>query len=419
MEIWCVLCGGYIENVYRCFAMKCYFRSFDVGPGDCNVIRLADGDRQYSIMVDCGSYTKSVKAYVRDVLHNHINLLIATHIDGDHIQGMTRMLNEHKGLTIGEIWYNAYRRDSDFAPVELTEQQQSILQDLQEQLLLEFDAINYREINAKQGRTLAESILTNDSYKHIWKRKPITKDTADYDIPGGWGRIVFLSPQPEAIETIDEKFKETFDETFMREWNDSIAHGEELQELLIRLVEQMANGVDSQEIAASDEPRYDASYVRKQANIETTDSSETNGSSIAFMLECGAHKIAMLGDAFSNTIVSAIDAKYATEDKPLECDAIKVSHHGSNGNNSRLLYEHINSHMFIIPGGKGDKYPTFGTLGRIAETHKDGQIKHIIFSYHSSQAEEMHAMDEEVKKDLGIETVIGEEEYELFEWQND
>lgn len=40
---------------------KCYFRSFDVGIGDCNVIRIVDGDKQYSIMVDCGRFTTPVK----------------------------------------------------------------------------------------------------------------------------------------------------------------------------------------------------------------------------------------------------------------------------------------------------------------------------------------------------------------------
>ena len=36
--------------------MKCYFRSFDVGIGDCNIIRLVKDEReQYVIMVDCGT----------------------------------------------------------------------------------------------------------------------------------------------------------------------------------------------------------------------------------------------------------------------------------------------------------------------------------------------------------------------------
>ena len=89
---------------------KCYFRSFDVGIGDCNVIRIIDGDKQYSIMVDCGRFTTPVKDYVINVLNKHIDILIATHIDGDHISGFGKMLTEISDIKIDHIWYNAYRR---------------------------------------------------------------------------------------------------------------------------------------------------------------------------------------------------------------------------------------------------------------------------------------------------------------------
>lgn len=97
--------------------------------------------------------------------------------------------------------------------------------------------------------------------------------------------------------------------------------------------------------------------------------------SIAFMLECGEHRIAMLGDAFADIIEETIDNKYKDQAKPMECDAIKVSHHGSNGNSSKTLLDRINSHIYFIPGGKGEKYPAWGTFGRIAEKHKDDQAK--------------------------------------------
>ena len=161
---------------------------------------------------------------------------------------------------------------------------------------------------------------------------------------------------------------------------------------------------------------YDATFVREQAKAEDVDKSDTNYSSIAFMLECGEHRVLMLGDAFASTIEETIDAKFANMPKPISCDAIKVSHHGSNRNNSKALYERIDSHLFFIPGGKSDQYPTFGTLGRIAETHKDGQIKKIVFSFGCDNAKNMHEMSAETKSELGIDTEISELEYELFEW---
>ena len=65
-------------------------------------------------------------------------------------------------------------------------------------------------------------------------------------------------------------------------------------------------------------------FVRKQAKEEGADDSDTNCSSIAFMLECGEHRIAMLGDAFADIIEETIDNKYKDQAKPMECDAMEV-----------------------------------------------------------------------------------------------
>ena len=396
--------------------MKCYFRSFDVGPGDCNVIRLVkDSGEQFVIMVDCGNYTTDVKKYVKNTLHNRIDLLIATHIDGDHIQGLTQMLQKHRGLTIGKIWYNAYRRTNKKSKVTLTEQQKRIIEQIKESYPVEFDAINYREVSAKQGKTLAEVILKNENYNRVWKKEAITNTSKDFAIPGGWGKIVFFGPQPAALKEIEKRFKEKFDTYFMQKWNDSIERGEELQELLIRLADGYQNIFEPKPVSASYALEYDAAFVRKQANTENEDHSKTNYSSIAFMLEVGEHKIAMLADAYADTIVAAIDAKYSGLPKPIECDAIKVPHHGSDGNNSWLLYSRINSHRYFIPGGRSDEYPTWGTLGRIADSNKDGQEKQVVFSFESDNAQKMYGMKEKEKGNLCIKTIISQDEYELFE----
>lgn len=113
---------------------KCYFRSFDVGIGDCNVIRIVDGDKQYSIMVDCGRFTTPVKDYVINVLNKHIDILIATHIDGDHVSGLGKMLTEISDIKIDHIWYNVYRRTAAEAPVDLTEQQEQVLEWIKKEL---------------------------------------------------------------------------------------------------------------------------------------------------------------------------------------------------------------------------------------------------------------------------------------------
>lgn len=396
--------------------MKCYFRSFDVGIGDCNVIRLVkDNGTQYTIMVDCGKYSQDIKEYVREVLHNHIDLLIATHIDGDHILGIIKMLNDHEGLSVDNIWYNSYRRTNIKTRIELNEQQKIILEQIKQALPVEFDAINYREISNTQGKSLAKTILENEALYRVWRTDYITDQTEDFILPNDFGRIVLLGPKQEALLAIEEKFKNAFDEYFMQIWNESIDCGEELQELLIRLIDSLQSRIKKATVASIKEPIHNAAFVRNAAKDETLDDSDTNYSSIAFMLECNGHKIAMLGDAFASTIEDTIVKKYSDDEKPIACEAIKVSHHGSDGNNSKTLCNLISSHRYFIPGGKGTEYPTWGTFGRIVESNKDEYPKLVVFSHTCDMTELINGLSSEDKADLGVQTIITEQEYELFE----
>ena len=396
--------------------MKCYFRSFDAGIGDCNVIRLIKDDgTQYAIMVDCGKYTQAIKEYVRDVLHNHIDLLIATHIDGDHILGLTNMLSNHEGLLVDNIWYNSYRRTNIKTRIELNEQQKKILEQIKQALPVEFDAINYREISNTQGKSLAKTILEKETLYRVWRTDYITDQTTDFILPNDFGKIVLLGPKHKALQTIEKKFKNAFDEYFMQIWNESIDCGEELQELLIRLIDSLQSRIKKKTVASIKGPIHNAAFVKNAAKDETLDDSDTNYSSIAFMLECNGHKIAMLGDAFASTIEDTIVKKYSDDEKPIACEAIKVSHHGSNGNNSKTLCNLISSHRYFIPGGKGTEYPTWGTFGRIVESNKDEYPKLVVFSHTCDMTELINGLSSEDKADLGVETIITEQEYELFE----
>ena len=381
---------------------KCYFRSFDVGIGDCCVIRLVkECGEQYVIMVDCGKFTPAVKRYVEGELQSHINLLVATHIDGDHINGCAQMLKKCPNLQIDHM----------------KEEQKEILQWVKNALPAEFDAINYKkEISAEQGKTLAGEILKKEPWRNAWNIEYITDQTPNFDLGGGFGKIVLLGPPRDALDEIEKRFKDAFNKYFMQVWNDSIRGGESLSELLIRLADAYKDKFEKKQISAKSPQKLDAEYVKKMAEKEGTDTSDTNYSSIAFMLECGVHKVAMLGDSFAVTLENAIKNKYGEEHKPLDCDAIKVAHHGSNGNTSKSLLEQINSNRYFIPGGRKDEYPTWGTIGRIALSHQEDGKSLIVFSHKGDMSKLINGLDDAEKETLHIETIITEQEYELFEW---
>ena len=93
--------------------MQVKFKTFSVGSGDCITLLLKNDDKEIHIMVDCGLYTQEVNDYIVNEFHGHIDYLIVTHIDNDHIKGLIEMLSSKPDLTIKHIFYNCYQRTSD------------------------------------------------------------------------------------------------------------------------------------------------------------------------------------------------------------------------------------------------------------------------------------------------------------------
>ena len=102
-------------------------------------------------------------------------------------------------------------------------------------------------------------------------------------------------------------------------------------------------------------------------NTFTEDSSIENDSSIAVLIERNGKKILSLADSLPSTIVGALRNLGYSADKPLELDLIKVSHHGSRGNNSDELYSMIrcNKYVFCASGDNKHQLPTKECMVRI------------------------------------------------------
>src|SRR5215510_5575818 len=89
--------------------------------GDCLWIEYGmDGDR-HRILIDGGpgfAYP-ALKARIERVpkAERHFELLVITHIDADHIEGIIRLLGDPElGVTYDDVWYNAWKQVSAGIP---------------------------------------------------------------------------------------------------------------------------------------------------------------------------------------------------------------------------------------------------------------------------------------------------------------
>lgn len=344
--------------------MKITFKTFHSGIGDCIFLLLKQGEKQFSIMVDCGEYTEEIKNYVQNDLHNHIDLLIVTHIDSDHILGVETMLTATHGLAIGKIIFNCYQRDSGKEPITITAQQKKRLQGIQSEINSVFRDIVEQEVSTQQAiKCLSTAILKR--WRSQWDRPYIALDAKNEISIGEWGTIKFLAPTMKQIRALDKEFKSfLFSELFTEQDGIEFKNSESIYEILIRYANlHREEPLEEHDTATSDleQALIEAAEEPVKENSITT----SNKASLAFVWEKGNNRVLFLGDARPGLVVKGLLSHYPTGPFPMRFDAIKVSHHGSHFNTTEDLMEHIDSEHFFLTGGEEGVRPSEAALGRI------------------------------------------------------
>ena len=76
--------------------MRAIIKTFESGAGDCIFLVMKDemDNSCFHIMMDCNILTDEIKAYIRDELYKRIDVLIVTHIDSDHANGITKLMRK-------------------------------------------------------------------------------------------------------------------------------------------------------------------------------------------------------------------------------------------------------------------------------------------------------------------------------------
>lgn len=336
------------------------FKTFNVGVGDCITLLLKNKEKEMHIMVDCGNYTPEVNDYVENEFHNHIDYLIVTHIDNDHINGLIEMLSSKSDLAIKHILYNCYQRTSD----ELQKWDEKMLANVKRiygRLPIVVDMLEGK-IDAKASKTLAELILTNVNWKKAWHREYITADIPTIDLEDGMGRVIFLSPTKEALDVLDKNYRLLFWKTLYKPKKLDYDKEETIYEALMRIMEQEDYEVPN-EISVSSKV-LDENALRSCADESLNVLSPVNEASIAFVWEHNEHKILFMGDANPQQVAEKLADVYKEYPKPILFDAIKVSHHGSAHSISKELVSIADSEHYFVTGGASAR-PSYQALARI------------------------------------------------------
>jgi hypothetical protein len=286
--------------------------------GDAIWIRWGDPGAPHQMLVDMGTEEtgRQVSSRIRALPEPErvFDLLVVTHADCDHVGGVLTCLADDDaapilGLDLGDVWFNGWPHLSGgivstglkpMGPPE-GERLASWLKD-------------QRWNSAFGGRAVA----------HV-PGQPPKKAPPFYDDL----TLTVLGPTPERLTELRPVWKRAVEDALRK-----------------RTLAEASEGLAPMGPKAPPILKDDEDLHELADQHDDPDASETNGSSIALLVEYHDRRVLLAGDAFAPDLVAGIEA--VSPGKRLHLDAFKVPHHCSQNNVSTALVEAVECERWLI-----------------------------------------------------------------------
>jgi len=309
--------------------------------GDCLWITYGREEAAHHLVIDGGpEKAGTLRSHIQSRMTAapdrklHIDLLVVTHVDNDHIGGVLEVIeNLPSGLTIGEIWFNAYRH------------------------LLPPD-----KLGPPQGDRLS---------KALDRLQPAVPWNVGFDE----GPVVI--PDQGALPRRTRQDGMTI--TLLGPDRPQLA----------RLAGVWAKVVAEEEMTVKGKREADDLLGRKEPwppDITTlaqrkfqSDTGEANGSSIALLVEYDGKRILCAADAHAVPLANAL-TRLPDEEERIRLSAFKLSHHGSRKSTSSELLKLVACERYLIStDGSYFGHPDPEAIARVLVNA--GKNPKLIFNY--------------------------------------
>ncbi len=344
------------------------------GNGDSILLSFNDGIENRNILVDGGVeetyYSNSTGLFGE--LENEINsvrkrnevidLLILTHIDNDHICGLLKWfeLDDKAHELVKNVWFNSGKLIATYLNKPENENLRVELKIFQDPQTGVHEAIEYENYLLEKG---------------IWNQKIIIQGQ---ELEECGVKIKILSPNEAQLTKLLKEYKKVTGELAYtggreKDWSKNIK---------TFIEEENGSGFKFNQ-----------------------DSSVKNGSSISFILTISGKRFLFLADSHPKAIVKQLKAIGCSKDKPLEVEAMKVSHHGSKANTNRELLEIVKTENYIIStDSSGHNHPNKRTLARILSVNPNAvfhfNYEHVRNDIFSAQDRQDYKIKARITKEL-------------------
>jgi len=305
---------------------RIYF--YKAGCGDAARIKYLGNDGIYhNIFIDSGkrkTFMNHIASHIKEMESNgeNIDLWVISHIHDDHIGGVEqyiRQIKNGRSTDIVKDWlYNSPRKNI--------------------KIVKEVSGRVSAAKSIRQGDLLAQYLHVKDA---LPKRDIVSKlESLDF-----YGlKLDILSPSSGKLKSLRNKYESDPELSLERQEGEKISGAKSIIH-------------DDYHIKLKD---FDLSKWKEDTSIE-------NGSSISILTEYNDIRILWLADSHPSDIVISLQRLGYSKSNKIACEWVKVSHHGSKGNNSDELYNLIDckNYLFSANGKNRHKLPTKESIARI------------------------------------------------------
>lgn len=303
--------------------------------GDSAKISFCGDDKiNHHIFIDAG-YERTFKNNIRKSIDEiiakkeRIDYWIVSHIHDDHIGGIKKYIDYIESGELSDIVKNWIYNPPRY----------------------------YLNGSTSKNISQSKSIGQGDSlfnYLHNINKLSLTDFTdKSFDVSISGLNIIFLGPPKNKLESLRTKYNSSQNKPLEMIEDDTISNA-------------VAVNKDDYHINLKD---FNLDDWISDVNIE-------NGSSISFFSEFKGKKILWLADSHPGDVVKSLKEKGYSKKNKFRCEWVKVSHHGSKGNNNDDLFDLIECGNYLISanGENMHKLPSKELIARILRNSNRNMI---------------------------------------------
>jgi hypothetical protein len=304
--------------------MPLELRFLPAAEGDAIWVRWGD-QHVHQMLVDMGpqSCGPIIRTCIErlDPVRRHFDLLVITHVDGDHIGGVLSGVAEAPsldGLAFDDIWFNGWAHlNGAKVPAPGIDP-------------------GPEAMGAAQGERLT-SWLTG-AWNEEFERGPVARENPlrRVKLPGGM-RVTILGPTTDRLKALRATWEREVERAIAKGDLPALAGRESMRAKPVR--PNLASKLDLKRLADAYAP---------------ADDSPSNRTSITMLLEWRGRRVLLTGDALGSDVLAGL--RMLGEDPPIQIDVVKLPHHGSAKNVTSELVKTIKSANWVFSSSGAKHY---------------------------------------------------------------